>query len=109
MRGSIRDGSLRGRRRKEEVNPMDGMANLADAMLVLACGLMMALMIHWNVDVNLEKVDLNQGAEVSGVESQTVEQVLDEESSYQRMGILYRDPETGKLYMLTEESGEAAP
>ena len=34
----------------EEVNPMDGVANLADVMLVLAVGIMLALVMAWNVD-----------------------------------------------------------
>ncbi len=36
----------------EDINPMDGMANLADMMLVFACGLMLALITYWNVDVS---------------------------------------------------------
>ena len=30
----------------ESINPMDGVANLADVMLVFACGLMLALIIN---------------------------------------------------------------
>ena len=34
------------------VNPMDSIGNLADAMLVLAVGIMLALIINWNVDIS---------------------------------------------------------
>ncbi len=33
------------------VNPMDGLANLADIMLILAVGIMLALVINWNLDI----------------------------------------------------------
>ncbi|MCD8332161.1 MAG: DUF2149 domain-containing protein [Oscillospiraceae bacterium] len=36
---------------QEDVNPMDGVGNLADAMLVLAVGIMLALVVAWNVDI----------------------------------------------------------
>ena len=45
---------LRQRRTREAeaaVNPMDGLGNLADAMLVLAVGIMLALIINWKVDI----------------------------------------------------------
>ena len=35
----------------EEVNPMEDVANLADVMLVLAVGMMLALVVAWNVDI----------------------------------------------------------
>lgn len=44
----------------EEVNPMEGVANLADVMLVLAVGMMLALVVAWNVDIassNLRPVE----------------------------------------------------
>ncbi|MDO4564186.1 MAG: DUF2149 domain-containing protein [Clostridia bacterium] len=38
-------------RSDEEPNPMEGVANMADAMLVLAVGIMLALIINWEVDL----------------------------------------------------------
>lgn len=35
----------------KEVNPMEGVANLADVMLVLAVGMMLAPVVAWNVDI----------------------------------------------------------
>ena len=31
---------------------MESVANLVDIMLVFACGLMVAIIIYWNVDLN---------------------------------------------------------
>lgn len=82
---------------------MEGMANLADVMLVFACGLLLALIINWNVDV--EQVAQQQPEtkyEVEGIEggeSQTIEG----ESQLQEMGTVYMDPETGKYYVVEGE------
>ena len=35
----------------EDVNPSAYIVNLADCMLVLACGFMVALISYWNIDV----------------------------------------------------------
>lgn len=41
-----------GRFDSEDVNPMNYIANLSDAMLILAVGIMLALIVHWNVDIS---------------------------------------------------------
>lgn len=35
---------------EEDINPMEGTGNLADAMLVLALGMMIAVIMSWSVD-----------------------------------------------------------
>jgi hypothetical protein len=91
----------------DEINPMDGVANLADVMLVLACGIMLALITYWNVDVGGIKegaVNVQQGQEVTDVAglSQDKNGKPVEDSSLEEYGKVYRDPTTGKLYMVTE-------
>ena len=49
---SLSARSLRSRSDDAPVNPMDSISNLADAMLVLAVGIMLALIINWNVDIS---------------------------------------------------------
>lgn len=34
-----------------DVNPMEGLSNLSDVMLCLAVGIMLALVMAWNVDI----------------------------------------------------------
>lgn len=93
---------------EEEINPMDGLANLADVMLVLACGLMLALIINWNVDIaGIEgsAVSVDKGQEVSelqGLAGSEGEQINDE-TQYEKMGVVYKDPVSGKLYMVTTD------
>jgi len=88
-------------------NPMEGTINIVDAMLVFACGLMLSLIIYWNVDISqtTERINLQQGREIT--ESPELREGLVESEEgvgrlYERMGTVYKDPETGQLFMLTE-------
>ena len=104
-------GGLRSSRRKilneEETSPLEGAINIVDAMLVFACGLMLSLIINWNVDLEQvgERIDLDQQQEVT--DDQEIRNNLIENQgegdAYQRMGTVYKDPITGQLFMLTEE------
>lgn len=95
--------NLRAHRKHEDFNPMDGLANLADVMLVFACGLILALIINWNVDVSSIKTQQpDVKYEVEGVESDST-QTIDGESELEEMGTVYKDPETGKYYVVEGE------
>ena len=101
----------RGLRRKkrwqhEEDNPLEGAINIVDAMLVFACGLMLALAINWNVDLGLgQRINLEQGEEVTDTPQirDDLIRTQGEGKLYQRMGTVYKDPATGQLFMLTNE------
>ncbi len=105
------NGGLRNKRRRilmssEEVNPMEGVTNMADAMLVLACGLMLALSVYWNIDLGPigERVNLQQGREVTEnleLRDDLIE-TQDKGELYEKMGTVYKDSQTGKLFMLTD-------
>jgi hypothetical protein len=98
--------------KKESINPMDGIANLADVMLVLACGLMVALIVSWNVDIGRSEtlVGVDEGTQMTEVDGVTQPDgttgTPSEGNGYEEMGKVYRDPTTGKLYMVLE--GEAS-
>lgn len=105
MNGGLRSKSRL--RKREEVNPLDGVINIVDAMLVFACGLMLALIINWDLDLNdnlSQKVNLSRGQEVTNMDRRN--DLLKAEgvgTFYEKMGTVYKDPETGKLFMLTDE------
>ena len=95
--------SLRRHKENEDFDPMSSMGNLADVMLVFACGLLLALIINWNVDV--EQVAQQQPDtkyEVEGIENGE-SQTIEGESELQEMGTVYMDPETGKYYVVEGE------
>lgn len=97
-------GRLRVVRRPEDFSPMEGVGNMADAMLVFACGLLLALILSWHVNVS-ENGEISAGSsptyEISGVDG-TVTQEIDANKNLEEMGKVYRDPETGKYYMMAE-------
>lgn len=82
---------------ESEGSPMESIANIVDVMLVFACGLLLALVTVWNVDIGLDRPD--NMYEVSDVveDSQSVSK-----DNLQEAGKVYRDPATGNLYFIEE-------
>ena len=92
----------------EDINPLEGVANLADVMLVLACGLMLALIINWNVDVSGSAsgaVSVEQGQEITDIAGPDPDSGVapNADAQYEQYATVYRDAVTGKLYMVTED------
>ncbi|NMA54427.1 MAG: DUF2149 domain-containing protein [Firmicutes bacterium] len=106
------DGGLRNKKRwgdqvAEDVNPLEGVINIADLMLVFACGLMLALAVYWNIELGPigERIDVSRGQELT--DSPELRDDLIETPDwgqlYERLGTVYKDPVSGRLFMLTEE------
>lgn len=96
------------------VNPLDGVANLADVMLILAVGIMLALVINWNVDIGTLAYDTKQAQDSSVdtenalvFESDDMEKLESETeqadgSGMEKLGTVYFDETTGKYYIINE-------
>lgn len=99
---------LRSQEPEEEVDPMSSVANIADAMLVFACGLMIALVVAWEVDLsNVKEVELENSEQVEDVQS--LQDILSADgSSYIQRGTVYQDPKTGTMYLLEEGSDDGS-
>ena len=87
------------------VNPMDSISNLADAMLVLAVGIMLALIINWNVDISAGKTEqaASAGPAISFEQDDLTESQDDAktiEGDLTEMGKVYYDQETGTYYIV---------
>lgn len=87
---------------EEDADPRVGLVNLADVMLVFACGLMLALVTYWKLDVsNMQQITQTESMEeVENVDELTSATGGD---SYQDMGRVYKDPKTGTMYLLSKE------
>lgn len=88
---------------EEDSDPRVGLVNLADVMLVFACGLMLALVTYWNLDVSAMQ-EVTKGAEMAEVRD--IEELEGDSSGtggFVEKGIVYQDPMTGKYYMLQED------
>lgn len=97
-----------------EEDPMAGTSNLVDAMLVIAVGLLVFLVISWNMQniVFNENMDEQQRQKVrnaiqevsqidQGQELKDTPDISNSSGSgYTEMGKVYRDSDTGKLIMV---------
>lgn len=95
--------NLRRKKVHQDENPLEMMANLMDVMLVFACGLMLALIVNWNVDLGGQEVDYVSEQEITETQlnENKSESEIDENQDYKKMGTVYQDPETGRMYMVT--------
>lgn len=91
---------------EEDADPRVGLVNLADVMLVFACGLMLALVSYWNLDLptitELDQADMQQ---VENIQEMT-DAIQSSTSPYMELGKVYQDPKTGQMYIMTETEEE---
>ena len=104
----------KGRKRfsEGEEDPMAGTSNLVDAMLVIAVGLLIFVVISWNMqsvvfqeNQNPKQAINENSPDVTEVaEGQQLNETPDTSDSsgqgYMEMGKVYKDPSTGKLIMV---------
>ncbi|MBP3200715.1 MAG: DUF2149 domain-containing protein [Lachnospiraceae bacterium] len=92
--------------------PMDGVSNMSDAMLVLAVGIMLALVINWKIDIKEVYVgqDKKEVVDTSNMQEFNTDDVIpnnqvsleDIESKYVKSGTVYTDTYTGKTYIVVD-------
>jgi hypothetical protein len=83
----------------EDVNPSAYIVNLADCMLVLTCGVIVALVSYFDVDLTgIQKLEDEQ---MKPIDPQTMPEDIGEGGSYYvEAGIVYMDPSTGQMYIV---------
>ena len=103
---------IRKRRNRVEEDPMAGVTNLTDVMLVIAVGFLVFIVISWNMqgvvfsDMSPEEKQSTMQSMKKAIEIDQGQQVNDTNSTggsgegYEEMGKVYKDPETGKLIMI---------
>lgn len=102
------NGSFRPAKQVEEVDPMSSLGNIGDIMLVFACGLMVALVVAWNVDLGkFTQVQMDQEIQQDDIE-QITEQLYGEGNAFVEKGTVYQDPVTGKYYLVEDESSSSS-
>lgn len=93
--------SLRGNAApSEDVNPNAYITNIADCMLVLVLGLLVALISYYQIDLQRQEkeddiigIEVNMDANSDGV--------IDD--NYEQAGSVYYDSETGQYYLVQSE------
>ena len=103
----VRKNSRRRSRRVEE-DPMAGTSNLVDAMLVIAVGFLVFVIISWNMQAMIDPeqniqeqmqqqvTEVDQGQELN----ETPNSIKSSGSGNTEMGRVYKDSNTGKLIMV---------
>lgn len=122
----------RGRRTRrrfaeEEVNPMNYISNLSDAMLVLAVGIMLALIVHWNVDISTSGGTMSDSGQSYAADGEGGNSAIDRDSAVnfsqdeldnmqsqdelnssdtgmEKLGEVYYDAATGQYYIVENGS-----
>ncbi len=93
---------------EEDLNPMSGLSNLADAMLVLAVGIMLALVMNWHISISggyTTEMDQSSMQEVDASQLQdAVEGGSSEDAAeYEEKGTVYIDKKTGTMYLVESD------
>ena len=100
-------GSFRSKKPADDTDPMSSLSNMGDIMLVFACGLMVALVVAWNVDLaQFTQVNMDQEVKESDIETLT-EQLYGEGNGFVEKGKVYQDPSTGKYYLVEDEPSDS--
>lgn len=83
-------------------DPLSGLSNLADVMLVFSCGLLVALAVYWNVSLNVSETEVIEKDKLS--QSVDMDKLMaskgEGEGLYVYKGEAYEDPSSGKMYIL---------
>ena len=83
----------------EDVNPNSYVSNIADCMLVLVLGFLVALVARYGVDL---QVPAQQDDEIVGIEMNLDSDGDGEvDEGFESAGTVYRDAETGKYYLVS--------
>ena len=94
------------RRQRVEEDPMAGTSNLVDAMLVIAVGFLVFVIISWNMQAMItDDNPIQQSQQTTEIDQgQQLDEAPDTSNSsgqgYTEMGKVYKDPVTGKLIMV---------
>jgi len=116
IRRSGRSGLRREKAKKDSGKPTDNVPNMADAMLVLAVGIMVALVLNWNVEINSGPI---QGTGIGDTVTGNITQIDDYEmmneeditkvtsaEGLKEAGSVYVDVDTGKMYIIVDEESD---
>ena len=85
----------------EDLNPMNYISNLSDVMMLLAVGIMLALIMHWNVPIQTsqETVEQNQETVVEFTEDD-LESTNELPENMEKTGEVFYDPDSGSYYIV---------
>ena len=91
------------RQASEDLNPKNYISNLSDVMLIFAVGIMLALILHWEVPVGeMQNNEENQGQDVVTFTDNDLDAQQEIPDDVVPAGNVYFDKETGTYYIIRE-------
>ena len=86
----------------EDVNPMNYVSNLSDVMMILAVGIMLALILHWKVPLQTQETEDAPKQQETAVEfsADDLQSATELPENMEKTGEVYYDPETGSYYIV---------
>lgn len=87
---------------EEDVNPNSYITNIADCMLVLVLGFLVALITRYNIDLNKVNPEDIIGVEIA----MDADQDGKVDENYERRGSVYYDKESGNFYYVAGDQTE---
>ena len=93
---------------REDINPMNYVSNLSDVMLVFAVGLMLSLILHWNVKITAPDASDNKNRTEEAVEfdENDLEDMEEIPENMNKMGDVYYDPIPESITLLQIEKAK---
>lgn len=88
---------------REEISPMESMVNLVDVMLVFICGLLISIIIYWNINMDNLVVILDQEELVQIENPEELTEQIKGISSNDDVGAAVMDPKTGNIYVVEDK------
>lgn len=89
---------------REEISPMESMVNLVDVMLVFICGLLISIIIFWNINMGNLVVILDQKQLIKIDNQEELTEQMKGISSNDDVGAAVLDPRTGNLYVMDDKN-----
>lgn len=90
-------------RYKEEISPIESLVNLVDVMLVFICGLLISIIIFWNVGVENMVIVLDQSQLRLVEDAEELTQTMEVMGGYGDLGTVVLDPRTGSVYVIGDK------
>lgn len=89
---------------REEISPMESMVNLVDVMLVFICGLLISIVMYWNLNMDnlMVILDNEQLIQIDNPE-ELPEQLQGLSPDENGLGTAIMDPKTGDVYVVGEK------
>ena len=88
----------------EDVDPNASVVNIADCMLVLMLGILVALISHYGLDLTQPMQPVDENEDIMGIEvNLDADDDGEIDGTYERQGAVYYDPSTESYYFVEGE------